>query len=145
MRRIILGCVLLLVLGSLIAACGAENSSGQAGASGGAQTVNVELTEFAITLDRTSAQGGSVTFQARNKGTLEHELVVVKTELDPDKLPVTDGKIDESKIETAGEIKEFGPGETESKSFELAAGKYVLICNLPAHYTSGMYAAFAVR
>ena len=35
-------------------------------------------------------------------------------------------------------------GSSQDLKVNLAAGKYVLICNLPAHYKQGMHTAFTV-
>src|SRR3970040_1980995 len=48
----------------------------------GASTVNVDLTEYAITLDVASVPAGPVTFDATNSGDEHaHELVIIKTDL----------------------------------------------------------------
>ena len=55
------------------------------------------------------------------------------------------GQVDASKSGKAiGSIakSELGSGESASGIFDLAPGKYVLICNLWGHYTDGMYTAF---
>ena len=57
------------------------------------------------------------------------------------------GQVDESQPGMAiGRIatSELGPGKSARGSFDLAPGKYVLICNLWGHYTDGMYTAFEV-
>jgi len=57
------------------------------------------------------------------------------------------GQVDASQSGTAiGRIakSELGPGKLASGIFDLAPGKYVLICNLWGHYTDGMYTAFEV-
>ena len=36
----------------------------------------------------------------------------------------------------------LGPGKSASATFDLAPGKYALICNRPGHYQEGMYTAF---
>lgn len=54
-------------------------------------------------------------------------------------------------VELIGEIEEFPVGETDSASFELDAGNYVLVCNIydegeqEAHYAEGMRLAFTVE
>jgi hypothetical protein len=81
--------------------------------------------------------------------------VVIHTDLAPDALPTADdGSVDEAGegIEVIGEIEEFAPGESQTGTFDLAAGSYVLICNVveeeegevEAHYHLGMHAAFTV-
>jgi len=133
-----------------------EGQTPQAGA-----TVDVNLTEYIVSPDPTSASAGSVTFNASNIGGTDHELVVIKTDLAPDALPTADnGSVDEAGagIEVLDEIDQFAPGGEESLTLDLEAGNYVLICNvvqeradgsIVAHYTpgegqDGMAAAFEV-
>lgn len=63
----------------------AAASSAPSAASG---TVTAELSEFKIVLGASSVPAGSVTFEVTNKGALEHEFVVFKTDLAADKLPL---------------------------------------------------------
>jgi uncharacterized cupredoxin-like copper-binding protein len=159
MRRILLLGVLFSAV-ALVAACGGgddedNTSSGSGGAAtstaatgggGAATTVKATLSEFKIDLDKTSAQAGKVTFDAQNKGAIAHELIAVKTDLAPDKLPVTsEGTVDMSKVQSAGDIAQFDAGKTADGTFTLAAGKYVIICNVPSHYQAGMHTAFTVQ
>jgi len=109
-------------------------------------TVNVDLDEWSIAPDVSSVAAGDIEFVAANIGAVEHELVILKTDLAADALPVSGGRVDEhgAGVEEIGEIEEFGAGATESATFTLAAGDYVLICNIAGHYEEGMTAAFAV-
>jgi uncharacterized cupredoxin-like copper-binding protein len=111
-----------------------------------AGTVTAEVSQFKIALGATSAPAGSVTFNVTNKGTIDHEFVVFKTDLAADKLPLSaDGKkVDEegTGVTVVDEIAEFAPAKTESLTVNLPAGHYVVICNVPTHYTSGMHAEF---
>jgi uncharacterized cupredoxin-like copper-binding protein len=121
------------------------------------QVIQVELKEYAIGSDKTSVEAGEVTFTAVNQGTENHELVVIKTELDLLSLPTVEtGAVNEegTGIQVIGEIEEFPAGETKSASFDLAAGNYVLICNvveteedgtIKAHYKEGMRASLTVE
>jgi uncharacterized cupredoxin-like copper-binding protein len=43
-----------------------------------------------------------------------------------------------------GEISETDKGKVVTKTFDLAAGNYVLVCNIEKHYGQGMFAAFTV-
>jgi uncharacterized cupredoxin-like copper-binding protein len=85
---------------------------------------------------------------AHNEGTMPHELVVIKTTLAPDKLPVGDDSavVEGGPVEVIGEIEpdELSPSATASKTMQLEAGSYVLICNIAGHYSSGMHTAFTV-
>ena len=123
----------------------------------GGGTVQVTLQEFAVLPAQNSVDAGEVTFEVENTGPDDpHELVVIRTDLAPDALPTTEeGGVDEEGegIEVIGEIEEFPPGETDSGTFDLDAGSYVLICNVveeeegghEAHYAQGMFTAFTVE
>ena len=122
-----------------------------------ATTVSVALQEFAIVPSVASAPAGKVTFVAKNTGPDDvHEMVVLRTDLDPAALPVdNDGKADEEGdgITSIGETGDVAVGATKDVSFDLAPGKYVLICNIvqtepdgskEAHNKVGMRTAFTV-
>ena len=146
MKRTILTAGIVLAL--VAVGCGGDDED-SGGATDGAEgtTVAVDLSDFAIAPDTTSITAGSVTFDAHNSGPTEHELVVVKTDLAADALPTSDdGKVDEEGegVEFIGEIEEFASGLDESGTFDLSAGNYVLFCNIPGHYASGMTIAVTV-
>jgi uncharacterized cupredoxin-like copper-binding protein len=120
-------------------------------------SVTVALQEFAIAPSVTSVPAGTVKFTAKNNGPDDvHEMVVLRTDLDPAALPVDkDGKADEEGegITSIGETGDVAVGETKEVSFDLTPGKYVLICNIvqtepdgstEAHYKVGMRTAFTV-
>ena len=44
-----------------------------------------------------------------------------------------------------GEVGDLKAGASGSTSVTLAPGHYVVICNLPGHYASGMHADLTVR
>jgi len=123
----------------------------------GTTSVSVGLQEFAIVPSVASVPAGTVKFVAKNSGPDDiHEMVVLRTDLDPAALPVDkDGKADEEAdgITSIGETGDVAVGETKEASFDLAPGKYVLICNIvqtepdgsiEAHYKVGMRTAFTV-
>jgi uncharacterized cupredoxin-like copper-binding protein len=125
-----------------------------AGCSAGGGTVKVTLAEFSVTPDKTEIAAGSVTFEVTNNGPDDvHEVVVIQTDLAPGALPVdSTGTVDEAGggMEVKGEIEDIAVGSSETLTLELAAGSYVLICNIytesehEAHYSEGMRAAFTV-
>lgn len=147
----VVGVVVLGLAGLFAVACGGGSSGGTSGGtaakatSAGGTTVTAGLKEFAIELDTKTAKAGAVTFKATNKGTTPHELMVIKSELAPDKLPIKDAKADETGLTVLGEVAEMASGKTDSKTFEMTAGKYLVICNIPAHYQAGMTIAFTVQ
>ena len=155
----------LVAAGALLVSCSSApsgNSSVAASAGSSAQasaatgSIKVALTEWAVIPDRASATAGNVTFEVTNAGPLfKHEFVIIKTDLDPADLPAdSTGKVDEAGagIEFVGEVEELELGATKTASFDLAAGTYVLICNIvevtgahESHYTQGMRTAFTVN
>jgi uncharacterized cupredoxin-like copper-binding protein len=42
------------------------------------------------------------------------------------------------------EVEDVLPGGSASLTLELEAGTYLIICNLPGHYSNGMVAVFEV-
>lgn len=112
------------------------------------QTVGVELSEWIVKPSKVTVQSGDVIFKASNKGTLPHELVIVKTGMDVKALPVEEGKVVEAKAgELIGEIEpdRLVPGVSSEDTFALGVGQYALICNIAGHYQNGMYAALEVK
>lgn len=117
--------------------------------------VNVVLSEWAMTPDKTTVSAGPVTFKAINSGPSDiHEIAVVKTDLAPAGLPVdTNGNVDENakSIKIIGEIEDIAVGASAQATFDLEPGNYVLICNIwdageqESHYAEGMYIAFTVQ
>jgi uncharacterized cupredoxin-like copper-binding protein len=132
--------------------------TGLTGCSSGGGTVNVALQEWAIVPAVASVEHGKVTFAATNKGPNDaHELVIFKTDLGIRDLPADEnGKVDEegAGLTFIGEIEEFDPGKTGSATFDLAPGRYVLVCNIvqdepdgtkESHYIMGMSTEFTVK
>jgi hypothetical protein len=113
----------------------------------GPSTVTGELKEWAVSVDTDSVPAGEVTFEITNNGTIQHEFLVVKTDIADGKIPVNGDHFSESLegIDVIDEIGEFDMGTTESLTLTLEAGNYQLVCNIPAHYTAGMHTAFVVE
>ncbi|MBJ7348296.1 MAG: hypothetical protein JHC87_06980 [Thermoleophilaceae bacterium] len=110
--------------------------------------VAVSMKEFSATPTPTNAPAGEVNFAVSNDGKLKHEFIVAKTDLAPDALPVdSDGRVDEEGdgLKVIGEIPDLPVGETVSKKFNMPAGKYVLFCNIPAHYKGGQTVGFTTQ
>ncbi len=100
---------------------------------------------------------GNVTFEVKNTGTIEHEMLVIKTDTPFDKIAVTDAgdppvsvATGADKIDEADSIGETGSpnlkaGETRTFTVkDMAAGKYALVCNVAKHYGMSMRAPFTV-
>lgn len=122
---------------ALLSACGLPGVGGQSG-----NTVQVTLTEYHVTLDRTSIPAGKVTFQIANTGSEKHELVILRTSLAAQSVPIdssTNKATEEGDgVEHVDEIDGVPAGEQKSLTVDLKAGRYLLVCNYPGHFHDGM-------
>ena len=104
-----------------------------------------------LTVSPSTAPAGDVTFVVKNTGTIEHEAVVLKTNVAYNKFPVTYGGDPPAPVKTGGDkvsedanIGETGdpnlkPGDTRTFTIKnMTAGNYVIVCNLAGHYGKGM-------
>lgn len=119
----------------------------------GAPQVNVILREWSLQAQPASVRAGQVYFLVDNQGPEDpHELVIIKTDTAPDRLPVTQGKVPENQVQMIGEVEGFAPRTKASGVFNLSVGQYAFICNiaemeggqLESHYQLGMRTAFTV-
>lgn len=140
MRRFRYALVVLPLLA--LASCSSDSSTAKA-------DVNVEVKDvkgsgqWVVSPDPISIKAGKVTFDVDNTGTIEHEMVVLKTNEPFDALKVdADGRVSEDG--SIGEVAEFKPATTDSVTLDMSAGSYVLVCNIAGHYAKGMRAAFTV-
>jgi hypothetical protein len=136
------GTVLLLAF----IGCSSDKEGGKLG---------VDLDEWSITIDKTSVPEGPIEFTIKNNGSLEHEVVIVRTDLEPDALPTKDDgsvDLDAPDVHEERSIEEIGDGDETGRTFSLDPGNYVLIDNKveevdgeeTAYYGEGMYAGFTV-
>lgn len=101
-----------------------------------------------LTPSPTSVKAGDVTFTVKNTGTIDHEMVVLKTDTAYDKLAI--GTDEADKVDESASVGETGdpalkPNETRSFTVkDMKPGTYVLVCNIAKHYGLGMRAAFTV-
>ena len=137
-------------------AAGSGGSGGMAAGgmdAGGGTTVTVTIDEFRVNVVPSTAPEGEVTFDITNNGDFPHEIVVLKTDIAPRSLPIVDHEVNEDApgIDVIDEIEDVLPGDTESLTVTLDAGKHVLVCNITVdlddggvlnHYVEGMSAAF---
>lgn len=136
------GAAVLLAVAVFVGACG----GGSGAPAGVASTVTVTLTDLKIDASVPSVPAGTVTFNVTNKGSTAHDLILIKTDLAQDKLP--SDPADPSRAQVTGSLATTGQmavATTKSFSRALTAGNYVLICNEPGHYVSGMHMAFTVK
>ena len=122
----------------------------------GEERVTVVLKDFSVRPNITQAKAGRLTLEAINEGISTHELVILRTDLDPAELPRKEAKPnqtiateylvneDDARIKTIDEIEEFPAGTSQKKTVALDPGHYVLFCNIPGHYDKGMYASLHI-
>ncbi len=108
--------------------------------SGGA---TVRSTEFKFSAAAIDAPAGKVRITLDNAGSIEHELVLLKTSAAPGSLKVAaSGRVSEAA--SVGEVSEIKRGVSQSTTFDLEPGRYVYVCNIPGHYAQGMRGALVV-
>ena len=123
----------------VVSSCGDATESGT--------KISGDLSEWKIAVDSSTVIAGDLTFRVRNSGTIDHEFVVVKTDIPAGAIPVQGGLFveDQEGIDVIDEIPPFAKGGTEELAIALDAGLYQLVCNLPGHYQAGMHTTFIVK
>jgi uncharacterized cupredoxin-like copper-binding protein len=134
--------------GVVLAGCGSDKPEAT---SAEPVTVDVRLQEWSFQPSQTTASAGAITFRATNSGKEVHELVLFKSDLAPEALPVDqDGAVDEQGdgLEFIDEVEGVDPGATKTFTATLKPGKYVMACNViengEKHFMNKMYAMFTV-
>ncbi len=125
----------------LLSACALKPGSGQ-------QAVRVGMDEWTVKPSVSTVSPGLVRFEVVNQGREEHELIVLKTDLPPTslKMRANEDKVDEDASgQNIGEIEDVEASKTKTGTFDLPAGRYVLLCNVAAHYRQGMATPFEVK
>jgi plastocyanin len=131
MKRVAFVTALALALSVILTAC----SSGP--------SINVTISDFAYApATWTVPAGATVTINARNNGSVEHEFAIMKlgTSVTP---PF--GDKDEGNI--FWELDEIGAGTTKSATFTAPTepGTYEVICGLAGHIEKGMVGSLTVK
>ena len=142
-RRIALPALTALL--ALLAGCGSTSTTSSSSptpataAAGGAQQVS--LSEWKVEAPN-SLKAGQVALKITNGGTVEHELLVFKSDLDPAKYPTdSDGNIKEdgagiTKVSDGDNVAVAG---SQTRTVDLTQpGKYLFMCNIPSHFKQGM-------
>ncbi len=97
---------LFAVLAAIIAAFAIATNSDAA-----SKSTTVTLSEFKVSPSPKSVSHGKVTFNVKNKGDMEHELVVIKTSKSASKLPVSDNRVSEKG--SVGEVEDIAGGQEQ--------------------------------
>ena len=102
-----------------------------------------------VKMSTTDVVAGKITFVAYNASAdNEHEMVVARL-VDGNKGLVynaDEAKVDEKDANSnLGEVAEMEPGKSGTLTLDLKPGTYVIYCNIPTHYASGMWTILTVR
>jgi uncharacterized cupredoxin-like copper-binding protein len=96
-----------------------------------------------------AVKAGEITFEVLNSSKdAIHEVIITRlkdlTMLFP--YDSSESRVDEDKMaDILGEVSELDPGQTGALRLDLKPGKYLLFCNIPGHFTSGMWTIFTVK
>ena len=132
-----------ILVAVVVGACGGDSNDS---ADATSNDIAGSLKEWVLEVDATTAKAGDVTFTITNTGTIGHEFLVVKTDIEDGKIPLAGDHFEEPSagLEVIDEIGEFPAGETNKLTVTLEPGNYQLVCNLPSHYGAGMHMTFTV-
>ena len=105
------------------------------------------LSEWHIAAPAT-IKAGTVNLEAANFGTIQHELLVFKSDLAPSAYPLDkDGNIveDGPGINLVSDGDNIDPGKTQTRTVDLTQpGTYLFVCNIPGHFKAGMFTVVTV-
>lgn len=122
----------LIVLALVLSACG-----GQAATAPSDAQLTVTMKEYSVTLSVPTVKAGSVKIAVKNDGGMAHDFDLIKTDVAFDKLPVdSDGKAKMDGL--VKQVQNVAVGKLTTVTADLGPGSYVIICNLPGHYSLGM-------
>lgn len=103
---------------------------------------------MSVVVDQNTVPAGKVTFNVTNvsKGTI-HEMLVSPIKDENAVLPFIDNenRVDEEASGDLGEVSELDPGKSGALTLDLKPGMYILFCNVPGHYTAGMWTTITVQ
>jgi uncharacterized cupredoxin-like copper-binding protein len=134
--------LLLFVLLSTVACAGIGDAVSPNNA-----VIRITQKDMSMRLDTADVPTGKVTFLVVNQDKVDHEVIILKTDIAPNALVLMkniDSVDEDASGENLGEV-EVEADSTVAATFDLAEGKYVLVCNVPGHYKAGMVAALNVK
>lgn len=105
----------------------------------------VEMTDYKVVANVATVRAGETKIGVRNRGSQPHDLVVLRTDLAPDKLPYDIGRAKADEPGLVVRSNELRAGGTAAVTVKLEPGQYVLICNVAGHYGLGMRTSLRVE
>jgi uncharacterized cupredoxin-like copper-binding protein len=111
-------------------------------------TPHVDLSDFKVGMSASTFATGQHAVVISNGGTVQHELLVFRADLDAAAYPVdAAGNIIEEGpgITKVSDGANIDPGQSQNRTVELVtAGRYLFVCNLPGHFKAGMFVQVTV-
>lgn len=125
-----------ILTGGLLESCSSKDSQ--------PPDVTLTLKETSIRSTIDTLEGGKLRVTAKNEGSVVHEFVAFRTDLEEGSLPMTSqgDRVDEGGAGITHldpEAEDVSPGKSKTITLDLPAGRYVFACNLPGHYSLGMH------
>jgi len=111
------------------------------------QVIDVREISYLIRFSQYSAQAGPITFHIVNGADdMLHEFILIQTDSPASELPTdeTTGRVQEDAVTIITSAEDIPPSNSRNITVNLAAGHYVIVCNLPGHYQQGMRVDFTV-
>jgi len=105
----------------------------------------ITMKDYKLELSATTVKAGPVKIGVKNAAGMEHSFELIKTDLPFDKLPLDTGAAKAKEDGLIKQAKTLGVGKVAVVTADLAAGNYVVICNVAGHYQLGMRAALTVQ
>ena len=109
---------------------------------------DTKMAPMGITVSANSASAGEITFAVTNTSTeVIHEMVISPLATPETVLPYDEknSKVDEDAAGHLGEVAELDPGASGSLTLTFKPGLYIMYCNIPGHFASGMWTLFTVK
>lgn len=109
---------------------------------------DMKMAMLGVKADVDTVPAGKVTFKVTNSSKdIVHEMIVSPAPADGQILPylADQYKVDEDAAGHLGEVSELDPGKGGALTLDLKPGKYVLFCNIPAHFMGGMWTEITVK
>ena len=109
---------------------------------------DMKMALMSINIDKDTVPAGKVTFEVTNiSAETQHEMLVSPVASRDATLPfnANENRVDEEASGDLGEVSELDPGKSGALTLELKPGLYVLFCNIPGHFTAGMWKVIEVK
>lgn len=113
----------------------------------GSAGADMKMAMVGVKADVASVKAGKVTFEVTNASKdIVHEMILSPVPEGGKPLPyIADQlKVDEDAAGHLGEVSELDPGKSGALTVDLKPGKYILFCNIPAHFMNGMWTEITV-